>query len=44
MINDKNIFDQQIKDNKVRYENIRKIVAGQADDYTSVITLKITVQ
>ena len=28
-------FDQPIKDNKVTYENIRKITAVQGDDYTT---------
>ena len=28
-------FDQAIKDNKVTYENIRKIATGQEDDYTT---------
>ena len=34
MINGENFFDQPIK-NKVAYENIRKIAAGQGDDYTT---------
>ena len=34
MIDGKNFFDQPIKDNKVTYENIRKIATGQGDDYT----------
>ena len=33
MINGKNVFDQPIKNNKVTYENIRKIATGQGDDY-----------
>ena len=33
MINDENFFDQPIKNNKVTYENIRKIAASQGDDY-----------
>ena len=28
------MFDQPIKNNKVTYENIRKIATGQGDDYT----------
>ena len=32
MINGENFFDQPIKDNKVTYENIRKIATGQGDD------------
>ena len=35
MINGENFFDQQIKDNKVIYENIRKITAGQGDEYAT---------
>ena len=31
----KTFFDQPIKNNKVTYENIRKIAAGQGDDYTT---------
>ena len=33
MINEENFFDQPIKNNKVVYENIRKIITGQGDDY-----------
>ena len=33
MINGENFFDQSIKNNKVRYKNIRKIATGQGDDY-----------
>ena len=35
MITGENFFDQPIKNNKVRYENIRQIATGQGDDYTS---------
>ena len=35
MINGENLFDQPIKNNKVTYENIRKIATGQGDDYTT---------
>ena len=35
LINGENVFDQPIKNNKVTYENIRKIAAGQGDDYTT---------
>ena len=31
----KNIFDQQIKNDKVTYENIRKIATGRVDEYTA---------
>ena len=35
VINGDNFFDQPVKDNKVTYENIRKISTGQEDDYTT---------
>ena len=35
MMNKKNVFDQPIKNNKVTYENIRKIATGQGDHYTT---------
>ena len=35
MINGENIFDQPVKDNKVTYENVRKVALGQWDDYTA---------
>ena len=35
MINGENFFDQPIKNNKVTYENIRKIATGQRDDCTT---------
>ena len=35
IINGENFFDQLIKNNKVTYENIRKIATGQGDDYTT---------
>ena len=35
MINGENFFDQTIKNNKVTYENIRKIATGKGDDYTT---------
>ena len=35
MINGENVFDQPIKNNKITYDNIRKIAAGQGDDYTT---------
>ena len=35
MINGENVFDQPIINNKVTYENIRKIATGQGDDYTT---------
>ena len=33
MINGENIFDQPIKDNKVTYENIRKVATGKGHNY-----------
>ena len=39
MVNGENFFDQPIKNNKVAYENIRKIVIGQGDDYTTCCLL-----
>ena len=35
MINGETFFDQPIKNDKVKYENIRKIARGQGDDYTT---------
>ena len=35
MIDGKNVFDQLVKNNKVTYENIRKIATAQGDDYTT---------
>ena len=35
MVNGENFFDQPIKNNKVTYENIRKIATSQGDDYTT---------
>ena len=35
MIDGKSFFDQPEKNNKVTYENIRKIPTGQLDDYTT---------
>ena len=35
VINGENVFDQPIRNNKVTYDNIRKIVTGQGDDYTT---------
>ena len=35
MIDGKIIFDQNVKIDKVTYENIRKITTGQGDDYTT---------
>ena len=35
MINGEKFFHQPIKNNKITYENIRKIATGQGDDYTT---------
>ena len=35
MIDGKNVFDQPAKNDKVTYENIRKITIGKGDDYTT---------
>ena len=35
MINGENFFDQPVKNNKVTYENIRKLATGQRDDYAT---------
>ena len=39
MIDGKNVFDQPVKNNKITYENIRKIITCQGDDYTTVCLL-----
>ena len=35
MIDGKNFFDQPVKSNMRTYDNIRKILTGQGDDYTT---------
>ena len=35
MINGENFFDQPVKDNKVTYENIRKVATGKGGNYTT---------
>ena len=42
MIDGKNVFDQPVKNDKVTYENIRKIAIGQGDDYTTGCLLDYT--
>ena len=42
MIDGKNFFDQPVKNDKVTYENIRKITIGQGDDYTTGCLLDYT--
>ena len=34
-ITGENVFDKPVKNNKITYENIRKIALGQGDDYTT---------
>ena len=35
MIDGKNVFYQPMKNNKITFENIRKIATAQGDDYTT---------
>ena len=42
IIDGKNFFDQLVKNDKVTYENIRKIAIGQGDDYTTGCLLDYT--
>ena len=35
IIDEKNFFDQPVKNDKVTYKNIRKITTGKGDDYTT---------
>ena len=42
VIDGKNFFDQSVKNDKVTYENIRKIATGQGDDYTTSCLLDYT--
>ena len=35
MIDERNFFDQPVKDDLITYDNIRKIAIGQGDDYTT---------
>ena len=42
LIEGKNVFDEPVKNNKVTYENIRKIATGQGDDYTTGCLLDYT--
>ena len=39
MIDGKNYFDQPVKNSMTRYDNIRKIVTGQGDHYTTTCLL-----
>ena len=42
MTDGKNFFDEPVKNDKVTYENIRKITIGQGDDYTTGCLLDYT--
>ena len=42
MINGENFFDQPVRNDKVTYENIRKIAIDQGDDYTTGCLLDYT--
>ena len=42
MIDGKNFFGQPVKNDKVTYDNIRKIVTGQGDDYMTGWLLEYT--
>ena len=42
MIDGKNLFDQPIKNDKITYENIRKIATGHGNDYTTGCLLENT--
>ena len=42
IIDGKNLFDQPVKNDKITYENIRKIATGQGDDYTTCCLLDFT--
>ena len=42
MIDGKNLFDHPVKNNKVTYENIRKIAIGGGDNYTTGCLLDYT--
>ena len=39
---EKTFFDQPVKNDKVTYDNIRKIATGQGDDYTTGCLLDYT--
>ena len=42
MIDGKNFFDQPVKNDKLTYENFRKITIGHRDDYTTGYLLDYT--
>ena len=39
MIDGKNFLDQPVKNNKLTYENIRKVATGHVDGYATVCLL-----
>ena len=39
MIDGRNFFDQPVKNNLIRYDNIRMVTTGQRDDYTTCFLL-----
>ena len=39
MIDGRNFFDQTVKNNLIRYDNIRMVTTGQRDDYTTCCLL-----
>ena len=42
MTDGKNFFNQPVKNDKVTYENIRKVATGEGDDYTTSCLLGYT--
>ena len=42
MINERNFLEQPIKNDMKIYDNIRKILAGQGDDYTTWLFIKLS--
>ena len=41
MIDGKNFFDQPVRNDKVTHDNVRKIVTGKGDDYTTGFLLDL---
>ena len=39
MIDGQNLFDQPVNNNLITFDSIRKIAAGQGDDYTTACLL-----
>ena len=42
MIDGKIVFDQPVKNDKLTYENIRKVATGERDDYTTGFLIDYT--